>query len=304
MSRNSGLESSSPGLFRRNFLWSTLGTIAALAGGREVLGLEGKQLSAPSGGKDRIAFNTANLVARVSHYRFELSHWMEQHKKTIEATDEAAWRAICREIAATGFKAVEIWEAHASPEVMSRERARLWRSILKESGLNPIAYAGTLRRESLQVAAWLETPHIEGGLGSLDPAQATRLCGEFKIGFNYENHPEKNIDEILKKIGGGNQWLGVCVDTGWLGTQGVPAPAAIKALGPLVRHVHIKDVKAAGKHETCLLGEGVVNVAGCLKALREIGYAGWYSWEDEPEDRNPFDSAIRNRQWIEKQLSA
>jgi hypothetical protein len=28
----------------------------------------------------------------------------------------------------------------------------------------------------------------------------------------------------------------------------------------------------------------------------------WYSWEDEPEDRNPFDSAVRNRQWIEARL--
>ncbi|MFA7235656.1 MAG: hypothetical protein WC058_02230 [Phycisphaeraceae bacterium] len=26
-----------------------------------------------------IAFNTANLVARVSGYRFKLSNWMEQH---------------------------------------------------------------------------------------------------------------------------------------------------------------------------------------------------------------------------------
>ena len=32
-------------------------------------------------------------------------------------------------------------------------------------------------------------------------------------------------------------------------------------------------------------------------------YAGWYSWEDEPENRNPFDSAVRNREWIEKRLA-
>lgn len=289
---------------RRNFLCSTLGTIVTLAGSREVLGLEEKKPLPPPARKSRIAFNTANLVARVSNYRFELSHWMDQHQKTIAATDEAAWRAICREIAATGFKAVEIWEAHASPEVMSLERARLWKKILEDAGLRPVAYAGTLRRESLQMAAWMEIPHIDGGLGSLSLEQATSLCREFQIGFNLENHPEKSAAEILKKIGGGNQWLGVCVDTGWLGTQGVPAAEAIKTIGPFVRHAHIKDVKAAGKHETCLLGEGIVNVPACLKALSEIKYAGWYSWEDEPEDRNPFDSALRNRQWIENQLPA
>ncbi len=45
-------------------------------------------------------------------------------------------------------------------------------------------------------------------------------------------------------------------------------------------------------------------MAGCLVTLREVKYAGWYSWEDEPEDRNPMDSAVRNREWIERRLSA
>ena len=89
----------------------------------------------------------------------------------------------------------------------------------------------------------------------------------------------------------------------WLGTQGVCGPAVIKTCGPLVRHTHVKDVKAAGKHETCLLGDGVADVGGCLAALRDVKYAGWYSREDEPEDRNPFDSAVRNREWIEKRLA-
>jgi sugar phosphate isomerase/epimerase len=95
----------------------------------------------------------------------------------------------------------------------------------------------------------------------------------------------------------------VCIDTGWLGTQGVSGPDVIKACGSLVRHAHIKDVKAAGKHETCLLGEGAARLVECLDALRDIRYAGWYSWEDEPEDRNPFDSARRNLRWIEQRIA-
>lgn len=81
-------------------------------------------------------------------------------------------------------------------------------------------------------------------------------------------------------------------------------PTQIRAAGRFVRHMHLKDVNAAGAHATCLLGDGVVNVAGCLAALREIGHTGWYSWEDEPEDRNPFDSAVRNREWIEARMRA
>ena len=252
----------------------------------------------------RIAFNTANLVARVSGYRYELSRWGEQHQKTVAATDEQAWCNICQEIAAAGFRALEVWEAHAAPETMTESRARTWKRILDDAGLRPIGYAGGLRRETLQICAWLGIPHVDGGLRGLSPDQATPLCREFGIRFNHENHPEKSAQEILAVIGGGNEWLGVCVDTGWLGTQSVPAPEAIRTLGPLVRHTHIKDVKAAGKHETCLLGDGVVNVAGCLRALREIGYTGCYSWEDEPEDRNPFDSAARNRRWIAQYLGS
>jgi L-ribulose-5-phosphate 3-epimerase len=299
MKPDSVLPVSSPRFDRRDFLRSTaagaLGLLTVAPGCASAK-------SASASDTSRIAFNTANLVARVTGYRFELSRWGEQHQKTVAATDEQAWRSICQEIAAAGFRAVEIWEAHAAPETLTESRARTWKRILDEARLRPIGYAGGLRRETLQICAWLDIPHVDGGLRGMTVDQATKLCREFGIRFNYENHPEKSTQEILAVIGGGNEWLGVCVDTGWLGTQSVPAPEAIRTLGPLVRHTHIKDVKAAGKHETCLLGDGVVNVAGCLQALREIGYPGWYSWEDEPEDRNPFDSAARNRRWMAQYL--
>ncbi len=276
---------------RREFIGAAVGTLASAAVIPHVAG-------AP-----RVAFNTANLVARVTRYRFELRNWMDQHKKTVAATDAAAWREICREIAGAGYKAVEIWEAHASPGALDQAKAMQWKSILKDAGLKPVAYAGTLRRETLEICRWLEIPHVDGGMGNLKPEQATALCAEYRIGLNIENHPEKTAEELLAKIGGGNDWLGVCIDTGWFGTQNASVPAMIKACGAKVRHVHVKDVKAAGKHETCLLGEGIVNVAECIKTLRSMNYAGWYSWEDEPEDRNPFDSAVRNREWIEKRLA-
>jgi hypothetical protein len=78
-------------LSRRSFLAAT--------GAGAATGLAPRALfaDAPVPAK-RVVFNTANLVARVTGYRYELSHWMDQHNKTIAATDEAAWRAICKEI--------------------------------------------------------------------------------------------------------------------------------------------------------------------------------------------------------------
>ncbi|MHB1308249.1 MAG: sugar phosphate isomerase/epimerase family protein [Limisphaerales bacterium] len=287
---------SGQGHSRRSFLVQSSMALAALAAG-----------CATSGGRrglPPVAFNTANLVARFTGYRYELEHWGAQHQLTVARTDEAAWAAICREIADCGFRTIEIWEAHAAPEALNRARAATWKRILDDHGLQPIAYAGGLRPETIEICQWLGIPHVDGGLRGLSPDAATALCRSTGMPFNLENHPEKTVEQILAPIGGGNDWLGVCVDTGWLGTQGADAPAVIRALGPLVRHTHIKDVKAAGAHETCLLGEGVVDVAGAIRALREIGYPGAYAWEDEPEDRNPFDSAVRNRQWIEQRLAA
>ncbi len=290
-------------LDRRDFLRrSGLGALA-------VLGARGAS-AAPDRARgrrrdaDRISFVTANLVARVSGYHYKLANWMDQHRKTVAATDEAAWREICTEIAAKGFHAVEVWEAHAAPESLDEDKARRWRRILDENGLEPIGYAGGLRRETLQVCRWLGIPFINGSVRDHTPDAATALCREFGIGFNIENHPEKSAPEILAKIGGGNEHLGVCIDMGWLGTQGAAAPDVIRACGRHVRHTHVKDVKAAGAHETVALGEGIVEVPACLRALRELDYAGYYSWEDEAEDRNPFDSAVRNREWLERQLAA
>lgn len=284
-------------LDRREFVRRAgLGVLAAAAAPR---GLWAGEAGA------RVAFCGANLVARVSDYRFELKNWMKQHHATIKATDVAEWQAICEDVAAAGFKGIEVWEAHASPQTIdSKDKAAEWKRVMEGAGLKPVAYAGTLGRETLQICEWLEIPHVDGQIGGLSPDAATKLCAEFEIGYNIENHPQKTSAEILEVIGGGNEWLGVCVDTGWLGSQGAPGPKIIKECGDLVRHTHIKDVAAAEGHATVLLGDGVVDPAACIQALKGIGYAGWYSWEDEPEDRNPLESAERNRLFIEKHVNA
>ncbi|MEO7912240.1 MAG: sugar phosphate isomerase/epimerase, partial [Roseiflexaceae bacterium] len=40
-------------------------------------------------------------------------------------------------------------------------------------------------------------------------------------------------------------------------------------------------------HETCALGDGVVDIPGVLKALKEIGYTGVVTIEHEPYDHDP-----------------
>lgn len=251
---------------------------------------------------NKIAFNTANLVGRASGNRLELEKWGEYADRVVKATDTAEWRNICRDIVKAGYRAIELWIAHADPRVMTADEARLRRRIADEHGLKIIGLAAACTKENAKVAEWMGIRTFNGGLWGTSLDEVRALVAERNLQFNYENHPEKSVQEILDRIDGGDDNIGVCVDTGWLGTQGLNAAATIEKLAKRVRHVHVKDVKAVGGHETCLLGTGVVNVTEVMAALRRIGYDGWYSWEDEPEDRNPMLSAAENRQWIEKHL--
>jgi len=45
-----------------------------------------------------------------------------------------------------------------------------------------------------------------------------------------------------------------------------------------------------------------VDLPRVIGHLKASGYHGWYSWEDEPEGRNPMLIAAESRKWIEKQL--
>jgi len=250
----------------------------------------------------KIAFNTANLVARVSGYRFAMSAWGDQHEKTAAATTESEWAAICSEIAAAGYTAVEVWLAHCDPRVTDERRARALRRILDDHGLVPMGLAGALTQASARVCQWMGMPAANGGLWGTTLADVKRLVATTGLQFNFENHPERTPQEMADRIEGGSPGVGLCVDTGWLGTQGMDAAAAVRALGPLVRHVHVKDVRSPGSHETCRLGEGCVGIPAVVAALRETGYRGWYSWEDEPEDRNPMRIAREMRDLIAKLL--
>ena len=78
---------------------------------------------------------------------------------------------------------------------------------------------------------------------------------------------------------------------------GRQAASAVKANGfswskapsiYLLEFSYQKDVKAAGKHETCALGEGIVPVEKIVRFLVETGWEGTIGIEHEPYDRDPM----------------
>ena len=247
-----------------------------------------------------LSFMSANYVARQLDYNMT-EGWMQGDAATqaffrpIE-TNAARFEEMIAEIAGLGFAAVDIWLAHLHYDWATEEHIRIARTTLARHHLELVSLAGWFggTRAEFEKACWLAremgAPVLGGNSALLvdDRDWMAEPLRRYGLKFGYENHPEKSIQEMTDKVGAGDaDVIGFCVDTGWFGTYAVDAVAALRALGPRLFHVHLKDVTAAGAHETCRLGTGVVPIADCVRALVEMKYAGAISIEHEPEHYNP-----------------
>ena len=137
-----------------------------------------------------------------------------------------------------------------------------------------------------------------------ETGEAAAVLRERGVTLAIENHPERTPAEVLAKIEAGGGTVAATVDTGWWATQGYDPVQAIEELGAGVAHVHLKDVRQVGEpHETCAWGEGIVDVEACVRALLRIDYAGFYTVEHEPEDRDPSEEIRAMRERLEGWLA-
>jgi sugar phosphate isomerase/epimerase len=150
---------------------------------------------------------------------------------------------------------------------------------------------------------------LVGGTATLlleDRDATLGILRDHRVRLAWENHPEASAQEMLDKIGDDAGGLvGTAVDTGWYATQSCDPVAAIEQLGPRIFHVHLKDVLAAGAHETCRWGRGIIPVEECVRALQRNGYRGDYMIEHEPELYDPTDDCRAMRPelqaWLERE---
>lgn len=222
--------------------------------------------------------------------------------------------ALLQEIAQLGFSAIDLWTAHLNPRWAAPDHIAIAQDLLRQYQLTPVSYAGgfgsTVEEftRSCQIAAALEIPILGGSAPLLrhDRAALVALLQEYGLKFGFENHPaEKNAQDVLAQIGEQDaEWVGATVDTGWFGTHGADARQALQELAPRLFHVHLKDVLAAGGHETCLYGRGVVGIEGCVTVLRQVGYKGAISIEHEAGDYDPSDDLRACRVLLAQWLAA
>jgi L-ribulose-5-phosphate 3-epimerase len=255
-----------------------------------------------------ISFMSANYVAREVGYA--MHGWGHGDRATNDAfrpveTYGERLDALLQDVQELGFGAVDIWGGHLNPEWATDEHVSIATGLLARRGLGVATYqvytgADHLER-ACELAAALGT-RVLSGFVPVGDARLRGLLERHDLRFGLENHPEPTPQAMLEQVGHLDR-VGVCVDTGWFGTQGYDAPRAIEELGERVVHVHLKDVLAKGEPlDTCRWGEGIVDIEGCVRALRRIGYTGAISVEHEPETFDPSDDVRAMREQLEAWL--
>ncbi len=246
-----------------------------------------------------LSFMTANFVARAVGYN--MTDWGHGDNATnaffkpLETYGER-FDAMLGEIQALGFEAIDVWLSHLNYSWATDEHVALAHAALQRRGLKVASIGGWLGstaqefERSCQSAAALGTT-VLGSTTSMmrkDRGFVLETLKRYGLRLGLENHPdEKTPADILRQIGSDTDVLGACVDTGWWGTQGVDAADAIEQLRDHLFHIHLKDVRAAGAHETCRFGQGVVPIERCVRTLQRLGYTGAISIEHEPERFDP-----------------
>lgn len=250
-----------------------------------------------------ISFITANYVAREIGFNMT-EGWMQGDNATnaafspIETYAERFGKLIA-DIKALGFETVDIWTGHLHWRWASDEHIAIAKRVLAENGMTVTSYAGGFGENAEEFAKACRTAAAIGAtilagstpLLHADRAATIRLLKEHGVKLGIENHPaEKTPADVLAQIGdGGDGTIGTAVDTGWWGTHGYDAARAIEELGPHIFAVHLKDVRAAGGHETCVYGQGSVPIEECVRVLQRQGYTGVLGVEHEPDHFDPTD---------------
>lgn len=280
----------------------------------------------------RISFMSANYIARQLGFHMS-GGWGEGDKATQEwfsplNTFEERFSEMLSVVAGLSFQAIDIYTGHVHWKWATPAHLIIAKRQLSKHGLKAVSYAGffgatTAEFEAAcQVCVALDLP-VLGGLSSLletDRQGMVKILRRHGLVFALENHPEKSAEELLEKLGEGDEdVIGVTIDFGWFGTNRCDPLKALRKLGPRLKHVHLKDVTAKpeeptgfpmrdGGHGTCELGKGLIPVEEIINDLVKSQYRGAISIEHEPEDMDPGPDCQRSHEkvkgWIKASLAA
>ncbi|MCJ8009929.1 sugar phosphate isomerase/epimerase family protein [Lederbergia wuyishanensis] len=266
------------------------------------------------------ALMTANYVAEesgyaISHGWLQGGDWGKCHNVTVENYQGIKFadkfERLIYKIKQMGYNNIELWSAHLDPSIANIKMIDEALKILEKNDVNIISYyaVGFDRsdytendiRRNFDVAKELGVSMITQTIINQNAPIVHKLAEEYSMKIGWENHPEKNSAEIIHNIKSYSPIIRSALDTGWLGTYNCDAAQVIRELKDSILHVHLKDVKAVGGHDSCALGDGIVDIKGVLEALKDINYQGKITVEHEPHNFDPtnelMESLTRIKSW-------
>jgi len=166
-------------------------------------------------------------------------------------------------------------------------------------------------RRALELCAELGAPHIttEPG-GPIAPGQTRQQALDLfvevlkplaehaeKVGVLLLIEPEPDLllertdqyIELAERVD--SPALGLNFDVGHAFCMSEDLPKAIAALAPHTRHYHLEDIAATRVHHHLPPGDGAIDFAEVIAAIRKTGYDGWLTVELYPSQDKPDEAA-------------
>ena len=200
---------------------------------------------------------------------------------------------------------LKYWEAYPKHIPMGTLKTHVdeQKAKLKKAGVTLLAY-GVINFDANETAArtsfdFAKAMGIEALSANPKKDKATfdlldKLVAEYDVAIAIHNHGPKalydKISDVEEMVKDRHPKVGACVDTGhYLRSDENPVDA-IERLGKRVFGVHFKDVKTLENKskQFRILGEGDLNVLGCMQALQKLDYKHGLSLEYEEKPKNPL----------------
>jgi sugar phosphate isomerase/epimerase len=191
------------------------------------------------------------------------------------------------------------------------------------SWIEPDPRYRAIRREhtkrALQLAKDLDAPHIttEPG-GPLEPGQSWQagaaifyeelmpcieVAERLEIPLLVEPEPDlliERFDQYLEFVDRVNSPLvGLNFDIGHAYCVGEDPENWVAAMAQHSVHYHLEDIAATRRHQHLIPGEGAIDFAATLDAIRQTNYTGWLTVELYPYLDDPDDAARRSLAYLE-----
>ncbi len=141
--------------------------------------------------------------------------------------------------------------------------------------------------------------------------RVARRAGLTAVFHNHAGTYVETPDELDALMRFTDDSLRLCLDTGHYLFAGGDPVEAIRRYGRRLEYVHLKDVDGRVHADAmrdgasfldclrrrvfCEVGQGRLDVRGVLRALKDVGYAGWIVCEQDTGFRPPLESARLSR---------